>query len=74
MKNYNIIDEEKRQAKINYNMERNKKLRQDKVIKTFTCDMPYEKMEEINTFLSKNGFTKKELVIAGYNALKGKKD
>ena len=56
-----------------YNVERNKQLKKDKIIKTFTCDLDYKYLTEINEFLQKNGYTKKDIVNAGYEKLKNTK-
>lgn len=64
------MNEEQRQAKNNYNSERMKQLYQDKILKKFVCDLPYEEAEEINHFLAQSEYTKKDIVRAGYIKLK----
>lgn len=66
------MNEEQRQAKNNYNSERMKQLYQDKILKKFVCDLPYEEAEEINHFLAQSEYTKKDIIRAGYKALKNK--
>ena len=61
------------QNKIEYNVERNRQLKKDKIIKTFSCDLDYNYLMEINKFLQKHGYTKKDIVNAGYDKLKNTK-
>ena len=66
------MNDDAKKRKSEYNVERNKQLRQDKIIKDFKATLPYEEVEEINKTLNKLDMNKVQFIQWAYKKIKEK--